>query len=28
MIDNKVVNHDYFQQRSDNLIQVLGAESF
>ena len=26
MIDNKVVNHDYFQQRSDNLIQVLGAE--
>ncbi len=26
MIDNEVVNHDYFQQRSDNLIQVLGAE--
>jgi len=26
MIDNNVVNHDYFQQRSDNLIQVLGAE--
>jgi uncharacterized protein YkwD len=26
MIDNKVVNHDYFQQRSENLIQVLGAE--
>ncbi|MCA6422771.1 MAG: CAP domain-containing protein [Flavobacterium sp.] len=26
MIDNKVVNHDFFQQRSDNLIQVLGAE--
>ena len=26
MIDNKVVNHDYFQQRSDNLIKVLGAE--
>ena len=26
MIDNSVVNHDYFQQRSDNLIQVLGAE--
>lgn len=25
MIDNNVVNHDYFQQRSDNLIQVLGA---
>ena len=25
MIDNKVVNHDYFQQRSDNLIAVLGA---
>ena len=25
MIDNKVVNHDYFQQRADNLIQVLGA---
>ena len=26
MIDNNVVNHDYFQRRSDNLIQVLGAE--
>ena len=26
MIANKVVNHDYFQQRSDNLIEVLGAE--
>jgi len=26
MIDNKVVNHDYFQKRSDNIIQVLGAE--
>ena len=26
MIDNNVVNHDYFQQRSNNLIQVLGAE--
>ena len=26
MIDNNVVNHDYFQQRSDNLIRVLGAE--
>ena len=25
MIDNKVVNHDYFQQRADNLIEVLGA---
>ena len=25
MIDNKVVNHDYFQQRSNNLVQVLGA---
>ena len=25
MIDNKVINHDYFQQRSDNLIEVLGA---
>ena len=25
MIDNNVVNHDYFQQRSDNLKQVLGA---
>ena len=27
MIDNKVINHDYFQQRSDNLVQVLGAET-
>ena len=26
MIDNNVVNHDYFQQRADNLIKVLGAE--
>lgn len=26
MIENKVVNHDYFQQRSNNLVQVLGAE--
>lgn|SRR5574343_212374 len=26
MIDNNVVNHDYFQQRSDNLVRVLGAE--
>lgn len=26
MIENKVVNHDYFQQRSDNFKQVLGAE--
>jgi uncharacterized protein YkwD len=26
MIDNKVVNHDYFEQRSNNLINVLGAE--
>lgn len=25
MIDNKVVNHDYFQQRANNLIEVLGA---
>ena len=25
MIENNVVNHDYFQQRSNNLIQVLGA---
>ncbi len=25
MIDNKAVNHDYFQQRADNLIEVLGA---
>ena len=26
MIDKKVVNHDYFQQRSDNIVEVLGAE--
>ena len=26
MIDKKVVNHDYFQQRSTNLVEVLGAE--
>jgi uncharacterized protein YkwD len=26
MIDNNVVNHDYFQQRTNNLIQVLDAE--
>jgi uncharacterized protein YkwD len=26
MIDNKVVNHDYFEQRSNNIINVLGAE--
>ena len=26
MIENNVVNHDYFQQRSDNLMLVLGAE--
>ena len=26
MIDNNVVNHDYFQQRSNNLVQVLGAQ--
>ena len=25
MIDNDVVNHDYFQMRSDNLIKTLGA---
>ena len=25
MIDNKAVNHDYFQQRADNLIEVLEA---
>ena len=25
MIDNKSINHDYFQQRADNLIEVLGA---
>ena len=26
MIEKNVFNHDYFQQRSDNLIRVLGAE--
>ncbi|MGC4039346.1 MAG: CAP domain-containing protein [Flavobacterium sp.] len=26
MIDNHVVNHDYFQQRVNNLTQVLDAE--
>jgi len=26
MIDNNVVNHDYFYDRSENLIEVLGAE--
>jgi uncharacterized protein YkwD len=26
MIENNVFNHDYFQERSDNLIRVLGAE--
>lgn len=25
MIDHNVVNHDYFEERSQNLIQVLGA---
>jgi uncharacterized protein YkwD len=25
MIDNKVINHDFFQQRANNLIEVLGA---
>ena len=25
MINNNVVNHDYFQQRANNLIDVLGA---
>lgn len=25
MIEKNVVNHDYFQQRSNNIIQVLGA---
>jgi uncharacterized protein YkwD len=25
MIENNVVNHDFFQERSANLIQVLGA---
>ncbi len=27
MINNNVFNHDYFQERSDNLIRVLGAKS-
>ena len=26
MIANNVVNHDYFEQRSNNIIHVLGAE--
>ena len=26
MIENSVVNHDYFQQRSTNLVQLLGAQ--
>lgn len=26
MIDNSVVNHDYFQQRVNNLTKVLGAD--
>jgi len=26
MIENNVVNHDYFQARSNNIINVLGAE--
>ena len=25
MIDNNVVNHDYFESRANNIIQVLGA---
>jgi uncharacterized protein YkwD len=25
MIENNVVNHDYFEERSNNIIQVLGA---
>ena len=25
MIQNHVVNHDYFQERSENIIHVLGA---
>ncbi|HMI07870.1 MAG TPA: CAP domain-containing protein [Flavobacterium sp.] len=25
MIEKNVVNHDYFQERSDNIIEVLGA---
>ncbi len=25
MIDNNVVNHDYFEERSNNIIAVLGA---
>jgi uncharacterized protein YkwD len=27
MIQNNVVNHDYFQQRSDNLVELLGAQT-
>ena len=27
MIDNNVVNHDYFQQRAQDLINLLGATS-
>lgn len=27
MIDNNVVNHDFFQQRADNLVSVLGASN-
>lgn len=26
MIEKQALSHDYFQQRADNLIQVLGAE--
>jgi uncharacterized protein YkwD len=26
MIENKVVNHDFFQERTNNLIEVLDAE--
>lgn len=26
MIDNNVVNHDYFQERANNIIKLLGAE--
>jgi uncharacterized protein YkwD len=26
MIDNDVINHDYFQYRADNLQKTLGAE--
>jgi len=25
MIENNVVNHDYFESRANNIIQVLGA---